>query len=487
MYATKRVRFFLLSFFLFCSLVALSGTLAARTHHKDPVRTPLPTDNALSVYIGLRATWQSLINNTLAPVANEFSADVSVYALTDTPTYANLADHECVSEPLSGNSDWYMYKPTTDTFKLTFDIADTSNRLGKIVVSDLITGQVLGSVDAAADGSTIQGQLSISWQQPVYRIEGYDKNNVSLFRLGATNGFSDQIAHFMIPGAFTPYRPATVSSARFAGGEDVAGVVGDPESPAGVSVSVQAGASRGCAALDQVNDSQGILSMLPPTPFWRFQKKKCIEIVDPSGYRSDNPADLSTLASDILAAEQEDIAPALSAITQVPYSDVTGHWDAVFTGRVKAVFIAPYRAAKQNNFLNLLKSTFGFLATGTQGKANDKWAFGLFNAFVTWLSSDSGKQSGLKAGMVIPLGDIKTLQTQEFRKDIPIILGLFDDVTFTLAPDIAPLGGTGLGKIEMATPTTTPPPPAAVIGSDLTFSSPEIGRASCRERVSIDV
>lgn len=475
MHARKCVSFALFSLLLLCSLGAMSGSLHARTHlhhRKDPVRTPLPTDNALSVYVGVNASWQSLVNAALPTKAAEFSADVSAYDLADTPTDANLADHEFVSEPLSDNPDWYLYTPTTDNITLTFSIADTGNRLGKIVVTDLLTGQVLGSVTAAADGSVIQGQLSLPWLQPVYRIEGYDKNNAPLFRLGASNGRSDQIAHFMIPGAFTPYRPATVSSARYAGGDAVMGTEGDPLNPAGVTVAPQAGFSRGCAAVDQINDVSSTNPLQPPAVFLNFRKKVCIEAVNPLGYISNNPVDQPSLATDVAAAETEVRERALSDITQLPYSDTTGHWHAVFTGRVNAVFVVPYRVAKQNTLWNLLRSTFAALATGTQGKANDKWYFALLGAFTNWLVSDTGKQSGLTAGMVKGLGDIKMLETQEDLKATPIQLSLFEDTTFTLTPDIAPPAGMGTVTVKNVGFWTTVSPPNFSMGGVLRLLSP---------------
>jgi len=60
MYAKKRVCISLFSLFLFYSLCTLLGAPTALARHKNPPRTPLPTDNALSAYVGVAATWQSL-------------------------------------------------------------------------------------------------------------------------------------------------------------------------------------------------------------------------------------------------------------------------------------------------------------------------------------------------------------------------------------------------------------------------------------------
>ena len=458
-------------------LLSSSGMMfpltSAVAQGNPPTRTPLPTDGNIAVYMGIKSTWQSLANPGIAATTSEMTADVSAYNLTDTPTRDNLSDHALTTMPLPGSPDWYVFRPTTDTFTLTFDIADANHRLKNIVVTDLLTGAALGSLSALPNGASLTGQLTIPWLQPFYRIDCYDTANKPLFLLAASHGQPDTYVHFTVGGGFQPYCPNTVPSVRFPGGDLIVGPSGDPYNPAGVQVSVQGGGafSRGCAAQDAVNDSPNANPLQPPAPYLDYIKKKRIETVSPLGYTSNDKADQPSLAADITTAGQEDLTRALSDITAAPYSDNTGHWHAKFFGAATAFFVVPYTVAKQNGLLNFLKQTFGSLSTMLLNP-RDKLAFGLANAFTTWLTMDTGKQSGLNAGMVKALGDVKTVTGQEDLKATPISLPLLVDTSITLTPDIMPSGGSGMVTIKNVGFWTTASPPGPANGSTLNLSSP---------------
>ncbi|HSV74408.1 MAG TPA: hypothetical protein VLH79_11685, partial [Chthonomonadales bacterium] len=313
-------------------------------------RAPLASDSAISVRVGMAATWQSMANPAPPDITGEKAADLSEYALTATPTIDNLKDHALALAPLPENPAWYVFRPAGDTYHLTFDIADSAQRLGHIVVSDLATGQVVGSVRAAPGGATLAGQIEVAWEQAYFRIDGHAASGALLFVLGATNRRPDTFVHFSTVGQFAPHRPATVSTPRFPGGCDVVvGVVGDPYNPVGVRVTTAGGDSwfsLGCGARDRTNPTPAPDIMEPPLPFHPYIRRKCIQQPGAMPFPPNERADLPSLANAILSARQEDTTRAITAIAMPPYSDMTGHWHAKFLGRVTAFFAVPYTVAR---------------------------------------------------------------------------------------------------------------------------------------------
>lgn len=435
-------------------------------------RTQLGSDPALSAYIGMQSTWKSLTAPNLARVTDERGADVAEYSLADQPTVANFYDHALVIPPLPASADWYAYSPTGDTFNLTVDIADTSHRLGKIVVTDLATGQVLGSVMASGGGAAITGQLALQWATADFRIDGYNSANALLFVLAASTGKPDAYAWFKVAGVFQPYRPAPITTPRFSGGCSTLGDLGDPYNPTGVKVASGVGTTQnqslGCGAVDSLNDVSVSNPMNPPSAFLTFIKKRCIQGASAAGFVPNQPASVGNLATDIFSAMQDDTTRALTDLTTAPYSDNTGHWNVRFIGSVTSYFAVPYNVAKRDGLLDGLRSVFGTLSV-TVSDNQDKLYLALMAKFTDWLSSTAGQQSGLVAGMVRPVGDVKTVAAQEDLKSTAYVAGITTPVTFTLAPDIPPTTGMGAGSIIEPTATTTPSPPPCQFDTALVF------------------
>ncbi len=446
------------------SLCSILFLLAMRSScfGQNPTRTQLASDSAISAYVGVSATWQSLVNIALPSLQLEMPTNVSEYDLAQTPTRLNFADHALSLMPLQENPDWYVFNPTTTNFNLTFDIADTSHRLSKIVVSNLDTGKVIGSLKASPDGSSIVGQLTMPWLTPYYRIEGYAIGNAPLFRLAASNGTPDKWVHFTKTGSFAPFRPNTVASTRLAGGDNVVGDMGNPYSKDGVNIFISGETfySRGCGVRDSKNDASLTNPLQPPVPLLDYIKKKRIETCDAS-FDSQDPADLPKLADDINAAGVEDQSRAISDLTASPYSDNTGHWHGKFWGNATAFFAVPYTVANHKNILTLIKDAFNTLAGNTGGKG-DKLSFRLVQDFATYLTTEPGKSSGLKKEMVKDVGDVKTVVTQEDKKEMRISLPIMTNVTFTMTPDMKPSTYNASGNVDMVSVapgvTGTPPP-----------------------------
>ena len=411
---------------MYCSLVAWSEASAAETRSQRPQRTTLPTDKTLSVSVGVKAAWQSVIYYDHPKRITEIPAEVSAYDLTETPTRDNLADHQLTLPALPEDPAWYAFEPTTDKVSLTIDIVDTDRRLGKIVLSDLRTGRVLGSIFASADGYSVRGQFKILWEQPFYRIEGYDSRNVPLFRLGVSHGQPDTFVHLTVAGEFAPYRPATVSSPRFTEKDPGKGVEGDPYDLRGVTLSTHAGGgfSLGYVAFDQKNDAPVTNPLQAPGDYGGYFKKACIERLGwPAGYALNDKMDKPGYADDVRAEQQEDKARGVSDLIQPPYSDCTGRWSVRFIGKATAFLLVPYTVARQKGRLADLKSLLGTLAKRLPDANIHTLAFGLEEAFAIWLQSDAGTRSGYTRGMFKALGDVKTVETQVDRKDFVVMRG----------------------------------------------------------------
>ena len=462
---------------LYTGLFTLGGSAFAG--RQNPVRTVLPTDGSISVYIGVQATWQSLLNANLAPQAKEMATDASVYTLDQTPTRANFVEHALTLMPLSDDADWYAFAPTTDDYNLKIDILDAAKRLGRVVITDLDTGEALGSIDASADHSAIVGQLSCAWTEPYFRIDGYSTNNTPLFRLAASNGTPDTFVHFKMSAPFEPYQPAPVTTPHWTGsGVQTWGPIGNPYSPAGVQIgSTLNASSQGAGAADGSNDSPNANPLSPPQPYVFYKPKKCIEALSSAvimSYLSNTTADVPSLAADVEATQTETAGPALGNYTMAPYSVGTAVWTARFEGTATAFFVVPYRIRVRPNLWAAIAGLSPALAGYLTGAHTGEWVNAVSGALATWLATAQGTASGLRPGMIIPLpSDVKSVTCAQAGLLAPYTAAITQDVTFTLAPNIAPPAGMnaiGSGGITDVTAWTTPAPPGGSFNLDLSFS-----------------
>lgn len=449
------------------------------------LRMPLPTDKAISVYVGVKAKWESMSSRpylaSIPDTTREILADVSSYELSETPTRNNLTDHEFMISAISKDPEWYAFRPTDDRFILAIDINDSKRRMGSIVISELKTGKIVRSANASSDGYSIKTRFALPWAQPFYRIDGYDRNDRYLFRLGVSHGQPDTYVHFTKTGYFAPHRPYTVHSARFMGGDNIVGVEGDPYELDGVIISTNRGSefSICCVCNDQINDTYTSYTMQANYPSWGYQKKQWLQTAYASAFHSNDKMDAPSLASEAPPLNQFVFSHILTDIIQPPYSDCTGHWHAKFVGIVTSFFAVPYSVAKHKEVWNEINAAFSsYSLTYTHYKDllhfrfSDNMSAQLLKQFHAMLSSDSGRQESLKVGMVIDCGEVKTVEIEEVLKEMKIIRPIYQDVTFTLVPDIAPLNGVGDGKIELNRALTTPSPPLPNTKISLTFSAP---------------
>ena len=177
---------------LFAGLLALALATAFAGPHDGPAkekpeifrqkatRVKLPTDSAISVYVGCRGTWQSR-NLKVRPVTGEYAVDIASYDLQQTPSADNFRDHVIFTGPLGKDGNWYAFSAVDDKVDLVFDVRDTKRRLDKIVIVALDDGRVRGSINAKGDGTAIRGPLHIGDDQGQCRVNGYARDNRLLF------------------------------------------------------------------------------------------------------------------------------------------------------------------------------------------------------------------------------------------------------------------------------------------------------------------
>jgi hypothetical protein len=157
-----------------------------------------------------------------------------------------------------------------------------------------------------------------------------------------------------------------------------------------------------------------------------------------------------------------------------PYSVSTAVWVARFEGTATAFFVVPYRIRARASLWAAIGGLSPALAGYLTGAHTGEWVNAVSGALATWLATAEGKASGLKPGMIIPLpNDVKSVTCAQTGLLAPYTAAITQDVTFTLAPDIAPPAGInaiGSGSISDVTAWTTPAPPGGSFNLDLSFS-----------------
>ncbi len=454
--------------FVLTAPLLLAGAMASgHAQGNPPPHTPLPTDTNLSVSIGVCATWQSQQINATRQML--LSAEVSSYTLSETPDIYTLLDHQIAGETLPPEQGWAVFAPQNDQFQFQFDIADAQNRLGKIVVKNLLTGDVLAQIPAAANGSALTGVLTGDWNTVYYQVDGYDKAGNALFRLGVTQGKFDNFVPFAISNGFSPYRPAFIACAHHTTPDGLMGSEGDPYNVMGVISGTGGGFSVGCGYQDKINDKASPDSIIPPADFFRYIKhKKALDTASANlnALKSGDPQALKDLRDLLSGLTKEDTTRALTNVDIAPYSDACGHWHPAFNGAATAVYIIPYtRKTANKGLLGILaQAMIEFLKPGAKILS----ALGI-DALNQFLMTPQGAPYGYIQGEIRVVGDVYTVDATEAYKasdQRPIL----QEVTFRLTPDIAPPTGlNGGGSVVSTGAWTIPAPPGPSNGGDLSF------------------
>ncbi len=471
-----------MTFRIFALLALLALAIPAAAQAKVPVkkvpkkqgliRVPLPTDPNVSVYVGIAGTFKSAGNGQTRQM--ELQTDVSNYALNEAVDPATMQDHEISTMQVSDEPGWGVFAPPDGTFTFHVDITDAQGHLGSMTVIEMDTGRVVGTINAAPDGASLQGTLPADWSQVNYALNVKDKQGQPKAKLTATQGNVDSWYLFTLSGNFEPnVLPVTPCSPAYAS-HSTNGTQGDPKSPQGVVSGVNTpthfaqDGSVACAYLAQSNDTSGAMPLPPPNTLRLLQKQKVIynsaarRLVN-NDFKPGDPANFKAILDPLTQLSKEDAASVMTDNTMPPYSKNCGHWDAILHGSATAVFALPYRKLRNKGaFLDALTGAMKDLVKA----GTDVLSVLLGRAADNYLADKAANTSGFAPGDVVPVGDIYILQAQEASKSIasdPIL----QDVTFHIMPDTAPDDPTTYVGSVVATgfATAVSPPPAGAIGA----------------------
>jgi len=474
----------------FLSSALLSPLVAAPSLASAQAELPyasLPQNPNISVRIIISGQFQQLSSgyNT----ANlELLANVASYGLNE-PIDPVAMDSRLIAEfTVPDEAGWGYFAPVEDLVKISFAIRDTQNRLGKIVVRDLATGQILKELTANATGSLLSRNLYVDWDISHLQIEGISRTNAPLFKLGSNRGFPDTVVPVTITGRFRPHRPPFIASPNASfnpcseqttvGMELTNGTEGDPRLSSGTRSGLQGiGITRNCAFVDYVNDIAAATSVPPPGVYASLVKGEAILDTASAAaavLKVKEPASLQAVLNRINEIRSGiDASPALTPLSVVPYSEVTCKWTANLTGQATAVLVVPYEKVKKNqNFWSDILSTIAGVLTP---KAD------IFSVLVKSTANQAlennnqlRQQTNLKPNEVMALGDIYVLSSGEYIKHTTRILPVLKPVAFKLEPDIMPPSGTTIAGVGTATALgawTNPSPLGLTNAGQLSFDS----------------
>jgi len=131
---------------------------------------PLPTDSNITMYAATSGTFVSMY--TQATRQMEVSMDLAAYTLSEAPSISTMGDHMFMWATTPEEADWGLFAPTGDTVTLVLHVVDSQKRLGKVVVKDFTSGNVVGEITASADHGSVQGNLTITWSSEYYQMTG---------------------------------------------------------------------------------------------------------------------------------------------------------------------------------------------------------------------------------------------------------------------------------------------------------------------------
>jgi hypothetical protein len=297
----------------------------------------------------------------------------------------------------------------------------------------------------------------------------------TLAALAVDLGKWDTVAWFTKSGGFEPKCPAPIACSRYTPSTptDYYRTVGQPISAVGVITYPNTGGngSAGCATADVANDTNTSITRSAPPPYESYIKKDLAACtVDLISFKMADPASAANLSNLVGSLSQKDTTPVLGLATFPPYCTGYGYWRLVFTGSATAILAVPYEQVRSGGAVATLLSAISsalqpatdFLSQIVKTAANN---------YLTELAHR--QQTKFKQGAVMALGDVYTVTAHQTAAEAKGLAGILQDVTFTLAPNIAPPAGMnaiGSGSITDWAATTTPPPPAMALNATLSFS-----------------
>ena len=439
---------------------------------QNPV--PLPTDANLSAYVGSTANYLS--GSTGATGSQTMAAWVAAFSPNETFDFSALVGRSFMQLGLPDDPNWGGILTCQDAnLTVQISVLDAQNRLGSVAVYEHGSGRLVATLAASPGGHQCQGSIQNDSVVRDYRLVIASAGGATLATLAADLGKWDTVAWFTKAGGFEPCCPSPISCSHYSPTTptDYYNVVGGPITAPGVMTYPNTGGhgSAGCATLDVVNDSANVVTRQAPPPYETFIKKDvAASTVNFDSFKVGDPTTLNNLSNLIASLTVKDNTLVLGSVTFPPYSTGYGYWRLAFTGNATAVNAVPFEQVRLGGLLSVLTSAIdsllqpavNFLSQLVKAAGNNYLA-----------DQAHRQQTKFKQGAVMSIGDVYVVAAQQAAAESRSVAGITQDVTFTLAPDIAPPAGIsaiGSGSITDWTATTTPSPPSPVFDPALSFS-----------------
>ena len=445
-----------------------------------PNRVKLPTDTALAVSVRVKGRFTSLYNQQTRQL--DLPTTVCNFAVDETPTESSLDDHEIAFMPDIAEAGWGAFEPADETLVYHFDIADERGRLDKLVVSELDTGRVVGTLAADPSGATILGDLTLKSGPLNYLLRGTDRNRQPVFQMVSNNGKADSFVFFPLTGSFQPFRTMYNGCGGFA--DNGSGPAGDSYSLTGAKSSTGVGPSEGYTNRSvmevfktETNDRAGSTPMNPPQDV-NLPKRHVLTngiIKNLGDFKPTNKDDLVKLLDLLATLTKEDATTVLSDITMPPYSENCGRWSVSLTGTAVTILAFPFNRAK--NHKDLVSVVLSFFNKTVQ-QVGQLLSEIVSNGVKGDLNADPNATGRLVAGEIKSLGNLYVLEAQAAGTAIdskPIL----DVVSLKVTPE--PADPDHLlsyeGTIELVGPNTMSSPPPVTTPTQFQVTLNENGEA----------
>jgi hypothetical protein len=309
--------------------------------------TPLPFDNALSIYVGHNGTWSNY--STGQQQAAEIEDPLAAF-----PPDEAVRDHPAI---------WYRYRinlapvPEGWTFfapvagrpmQLHVVVRDAQGRLGDVMATDRATGAWVGRLSARAwVTGEIDGWLPVdpACEALDLRVTARDGGRLLASAIASNPAVDDAVVvalqYYWQPNSGIPHDRCAISS-------HPEGPPGDPLSIAGKTTLQLEKVAVGCAGpVDFVNDAPDCGVVKPRFPL----KSEILADTTDAWERASHapPRVLQQVRADVAAMRHtfDPGRPGPQPQSVRPYSRGTAHWYTVYAGQTLAVIAFPYRGPQK--------------------------------------------------------------------------------------------------------------------------------------------
>lgn len=450
---------------MLCWAIALLLACGIAVPASSETLTEVPFDTSLSIYVGHDGTWMNYASGL--DEEEEIEDPVAAFApgeqMSDDPDVWG-AHQINLPEPPQG---WVFFDPVeTETMELHVVIQDTQNRLGEVEITNYDTGGPVGTLEANAQGSEIDGTVVVDPSCEDFRLEVTNLSGTAvLLQAGARNAKVDDAFGVAVPFAFEPNRGQEHQCWYVTGG---LGPWGSPLSVDGkVSTEMSAWATACMGPCPFNNDNEQVLAV-PPATILDDKQMPLNGVTWPApGLALKAMQSVGPVVTGIWARYDggQRVFPDYSA---PPYSKGTAHFPCEVQGELYAIVYVPY-SGKEIHKGTIAPEVTGTIFSHRSEAAGTSDPAGELAAKVVWTIQEKTKW---QVGSVVALGNVWGLMGRSSSAPAAMDLeGFTAEVTFELWADKAPpapgapgrVGGTGTALRDTA--FTTPAPPAPMDGN----------------------